>query len=92
MMLHVYRHLANRAGTNDAVSLAHDLSRWHDQMVRHERSAKSRGFEGCNGRDECPHVQARDLWRQAQRVFGPDAEALAYLSASASTPIPGDGV
>jgi hypothetical protein len=92
MMLHVYRHLANRAGTNDAVSLAHDLSRWHDQMVRHERSARALGFEGCDGEDDCPHQQARNLWRQAQQVFGADAEALAYLSASASIAIPADGV
>lgn len=89
-MLHVYRHLANLTGTNDALSLAHDLNRWHDQMVRHERTIKALGFSGCDGEDDCPHARARDLWRQAQEVFGPDAGALAYLSASASVPLPGE--
>ncbi|MGE0464393.1 MAG: hypothetical protein AB7Q16_23745 [Vicinamibacterales bacterium] len=91
-MLHVYRHLANRVGTNDALSLAHDLSRWHDQMVRHERTIKALGFSGCDGEDDCPHAQARELWRQAQDVFGSEAEALAYLSASAAVPLSAEGV
>ncbi len=81
-MLHVYRLLASRVGTPDALDLAHDLTDWHDAMVRHERSQAAIGAS-CAGADDCPHAEALDLWRRARQVFGPAAEELAFLRASA---------
>lgn len=81
-MLQVYRRMASRVGTPDALELAQELADWHDAMVRHERSQAALG-ETCDAADECPHVDAMDLWRRAQRLFGADAEELAFLRASA---------
>jgi hypothetical protein len=81
-MLDVYRLLATRVGTPDALDLAHDLADWHDTMVRHERTQAALG-DSCAGTEDCPHFDARDLWRRARQVFGPDADELAFLRMSA---------
>jgi hypothetical protein len=81
-VLDVYRLLANRIGTGDADELGHDLRQWHDAMVRHERSLAVTG-QRCPGVDECPHVDATELWKRARKIFGEHAETLTYLRASA---------
>lgn len=81
-MLHVYRLLASRAGTPDALDLSHELVDWHDAMVRHERSQAALG-DTCAGVEDCPHVEARDLWRRARQVFGTAADELGFLRSSA---------
>ncbi len=88
-MLDLYRHLANRIGTPDALALAHDLSAWHDDMVRHQRALDARVVpaEACEVLDDCPHVQARELWRQAQSVYGEAAATLTFLR-TAAAPMP----
>lgn len=83
-MLDVYRLLANRVGTNDADDLAQDLRKWHDAMVRHERVLVGTG-RVCAATDECPHLDAADLWTRARQVFGGDADTLTFLRASAAT-------
>lgn len=81
-MLHVYRLLAGRIGTSDALDLAEDLAAWHDTMVLHERAQSALGGR-CSTADDCPHTEARDLWRRARQTFGTDADRLTFLRASA---------
>jgi hypothetical protein len=84
-MLHVYRLLAGRIGTADAIELAQDLAAWHDTMVLHERAQTALGAQ-CSSADDCPHTEARDLWSRARKTFGPDAERLTFLRTSAGFP------
>jgi len=81
-MLDVYRLLANRVGTGDADELGHDLRQSHDAMVRHERVMANTGRR-CPGAEECPHVDAVELWKRARNIFGEHAETLTYLRDSA---------
>ena len=85
-MLYVYRQLANSVGTVDAAALALDLINWHDAMVHHARATTVPGTtnRSCADREDCPHVEARELWRRAQQLFGPDAGRLTFLAASAA--------
>ncbi len=85
-MLHVYRLLAGRIGTSDALDLAQDLASWHDTMVLHERTQSALGTR-CSSADDCPHTEARDLWHRARQIFGSDADRLTFLRASADAPI-----
>lgn len=78
-MVDVYRLLAKRVGTNLADDLANELRMWHDAMVRHERLAGG----SCDKDDECPHVEAVELWARARRMFGAEATSLRYLQQSA---------
>jgi hypothetical protein len=75
-----YRFLANQVGTQDAIDLANRLIAWHDAMVAHERAIK-REVSECD--EPCPHAEAAELWREAQQVFGPAADELAFLRAQA---------
>ena len=75
--MNIYRMLGNKVATADAMDLAERLSAWHDAMVAHERLRP----RGCD--DECPHVEARTLWGDASRVFGPHASELAFLASRA---------
>ncbi len=81
-MLDVYRLLASRVGTPDALNFAHDVADWHDAMVRHQRSQAAQGAR-CAGVEDCPHQEARDLWSRARAVFGAAADELTFLRASA---------
>lgn len=81
-MLDVYRLLANRIGTRDAEELAHELRRWHDAMVRHERLLTATN-KVCAAADDCPHLEAADLWKRACQAFGDAADTLTFLRTSA---------
>ena len=85
-MLYVYRQLANSVGTADAAALALELINWHDAMVRHDRATTTSGTtnRSCAYMDDCPHVEARELWERARQMFGPDADSLTFLAASAA--------
>lgn len=80
-MLDVYRQVAYRVGTNDAMALAQELSAWHDAMVSHHRTLARLGFSqhACAEWDECAHGLARDLWKQATTVLGAHADTLTFL-------------
>lgn len=80
-----YVALAARINTSDAVSLGSRLSAWHDAMVTHERSLRSR-FTGAACDDECPHTEARTLWSEAVRTFGSLAGDLRFLRSRANQP------
>jgi hypothetical protein len=73
-----YRRIGFTAGTPEALQLAERLAAWHDQMVAHERRP------GSTCGDECPHADARELWREAQAVFGPHAHELRFLALRAA--------
>ena len=84
-MLDVYRQVAHRIGTHEALALAHDLRAWHDAMVSHQRTLARLGSSRplCGDDDECAHGLARELWAQARVVLGAEAEALTFLRESA---------
>lgn len=68
---------ASGNGASTSSALAARLATWHDAMVAHERRARSAGGSRCD--DECPHADARPLWRDALQTFGADARQLAFL-------------
>lgn len=84
-MVDVYRQVANRVGSTDALLLAQELRAWHDSMVSHQRTLTRLGFsaQACRDWDDCAHGMARDLWGKAVEVFGEDADALTFLRESA---------
>ena len=84
-MLDVYRQVAYRVGTHEAIALAQELNVWHDAMVSHQRTLARLGFSqhACLDWDECAHGLARDLWKQATTVLGAHAESLTFLRACA---------
>jgi hypothetical protein len=80
-----YVALAARINTGDAVSLCSRLTAWHDAMVMHERSLRRRvAGEACD--EECPHSEARTLWREAVTTFGSLAADLGFLRSRADQP------
>lgn len=83
-MLDVYRRTANRVGSNEAIALAHELSAWHDEMVKHRRRVTRLGFDADRAMDEddAP-ARAAELWRRAVEVFGDAADELEFLRRSA---------
>lgn len=84
-MLDVYRHVANRVGTNEAIALAHELSAWHDAMVKYRRQVARLGFDPDRHAppEEGASADARELWIRAVEVFGAHAPALEFLRQSA---------
>jgi hypothetical protein len=72
--MNIYRMIGNTLGTREAIELAERLSAWHDAMVAHERFSRRRDCD-----DECPHVDAVSLWREAAQLFGDHAAELRFL-------------
>lgn len=73
-----YAILGSSAAPADSASLSTRLTAWHDRMVAHERQLRSGHAAGaCD--DECPHVEARQLWREAVATLGPRARELTFL-------------
>ncbi|HWI19761.1 MAG TPA: hypothetical protein VNT81_18540 [Vicinamibacterales bacterium] len=70
------------SGSADAASLRARLQAWHDQMVAHERRLRTDPDAGpCD--DECPHVEATVLWREAAALLGARARDLTFLRSRA---------
>ena len=70
------------SGTADAASLRARLQAWHDAMVTHERRLRADPTaDTCD--DECPHVEATVLWREAASLLGPRASDLTFLRSRA---------
>lgn len=78
--MNIYRMIGNTFGTPDAIELADRLSAWHDAMVAHERLARIK--RSCS--EDCPHVDAPVLWREATELFGERAGELAFLRSRAA--------
>lgn len=67
--------------TADVSSLRARLVAWHDAMVTHERRLRQVPNAACG--DECPHVEAYALWREASALLGPQASELTFLRSRA---------
>ena len=66
----------------DAAALRARLQAWHDAMVTHERRLRADPeADPCD--DECPHVEATALWREAAELLGPRASDLTFLRSRA---------
>ena len=66
----------------DAASLRARLQAWHDAMVTHERRLRADpAADPCD--DECPHVEATTLWREAAALLGSRAIELTFLRSRA---------
>lgn len=66
----------------DAASLRARLQAWHDAMVTHERRLRADpATDLCD--DECPHVEASALWREAAALLGSRASELTFLRSRA---------
>ena len=77
-----YAMVSSGIETAEATSLSTRLAAWHDAMVAHERRLRSRSASDvCD--DECPHVEARNLWTEALETFGGRANELAFLRSRA---------
>jgi hypothetical protein len=73
-----YAILNSSIGTPAASSLCQRLTAWHDAMVTHERRLRTTPTSApCE--DDCPHAEARTLWREALSVFGARASQLSFL-------------
>ena len=70
------------SGAAEAASLRARLKAWHDAMVTHERRLRcDPTADLCD--DECPHVEATALWREAAALLGPRANELTFLRSRA---------
>jgi hypothetical protein len=77
-----YTILTSGLGTREATELRSRLSAWHDAMVAHERRLRAgTTSDACD--DECPHADARALWREAVDAFGTRAQELTFLRSRA---------
>jgi hypothetical protein len=66
----------------DAASLRARLQAWHDAMVTHERRLRADpAADPCD--DDCPHVEATALWREAASLLGSRAVELTFLRSRA---------
>ena len=74
-------HIRLAARTPEALGLFERLTAWHDEMVAHERHLRTRAESGCG--EDCPHVEARELWADAQAALGARARELAFLRSRA---------
>ena len=76
--------LGSRLGSREAASLSDRLAAWHDSMVAHERRLRAARTEAaCD--DECPHAEARALWKEAVAVFGERTTELGFLRSRAAS-------
>ena len=75
--MNVYKSIGHAVGTPEALALAARLSAWHDAMVAHQRPADTGRVTRCD--DDCPHAEARSLWREAVDLFGGYAEQMGFL-------------
>ena len=75
--MNVYKSVGYTVGTPEALALSERLSAWHDSMVAHQRPPDSSRVTLCD--DDCPHAEARALWRDAVETFGDTAQKLVFL-------------
>ena len=85
MIRSLYSRIGEAIGTTEARRLAETLSRWHDEMVWHQRHVARVGVTAsCS--DSCPHAVAVDLWQEARAVYGAAADQLTFLRSTLEAP------
>lgn len=67
--------------TPEAATLFERLTTWHDEMIAHERQLRAARAASCH--EDCPHVEARELWAEALDALGDSARALSFLRSRA---------
>lgn len=77
----MYRLIETAEGLRAPSDLAERLVAWHDAMVTHERGRRAGQQSDCD--DECPHVEARELWAKVVAVLGDSAHDLTFLRSRA---------
>ncbi len=78
----MYRLIETADGHRAPSDLAERLVAWHDAMVAHERIRRtSPSASPCD--DECPHVEARELWAEVSATLGRRAHDLTFLRSRA---------
>ena len=75
--MNLYATLESEYTLNETAALRARLALWHDEMVGHERRLRGGRGEVCD--EDCPHVEARSLWAEAEDVFGARVNELAFL-------------
>ena len=76
--MNLYAMVGAGIGSPKAAALRTRLIAWHDAMVAHERKIRAgRTERACD--EECPHAEARPLWREAVETFGEGARGLTFL-------------
>jgi hypothetical protein len=81
--MNLYASIGMAVGTTEATSLCGRLATWHDAMVAHERRLLTTSAIGsCD--EECPHMEAGALWREALATLGSRAYELTFLRSRAS--------
>lgn len=78
----MYRLIETADGLRAPSELAERLVAWHDAMVAHERMRRAAPSASPCG-DECPHVEARELWAEAKATLGTGALDLTFLRSRA---------
>jgi hypothetical protein len=78
-----YLVLGSTIGTIEAASLCARLEKWHDAMVAHERRLATDPKAAVTCGDDCPHAEARALWREVGGVFGARSSELTFLRSRA---------
>ena len=81
--MHLYTIVGSRIGSSEAAALSARLAAWHDAMVVHERRIGGHTAEFCD--EECPHAEARVLWKEAVETFGARAQDLTFLRTRAKS-------
>jgi hypothetical protein len=82
MTMSLYRLIESADGLRAPSELAERLVAWHDAMVAHERLRRV-GPSASPCDDECPHVEARELWAEALATLGTSAHDLTFLRSRA---------
>jgi hypothetical protein len=75
--MNLYMMVGSGVASMEATALSARLAAWHDAMVAHERRIRRDGAAECH--EECPHAEARVLWREAVKTFGHRAQDLTFL-------------
>lgn len=82
----LYTSIGSQVGSLEAAALSDRLVAWHDAMVAHERRLRAdAATTDCH--EDCPHGEARVLWREAVALFDERANDLSFLRSRATNAV-----
>jgi hypothetical protein len=82
----LYTSIGSQVGSLEAAALSDRLVAWHDAMVAHERRLRA-GVASADCNEDCPHSEARALWREAVAIFDERANDLSFLRSRATNSV-----